>query len=120
MRKHTLSFTNAYNGIISALAIQANLKIHFSLALFALVFGYYLKITTIEYLVLIVVIGTVIVAEMSNTSIEHLADAVTLENNQHIKMAKDVAAGSVLLTAIVAILVGCIIFIPKLLAFTYQ
>lgn len=120
MRKHTLSLTNAFNGIISALETQVNLKIHFLVAVSALILGFYLGITPTEYLVLILTIGTVIVAEMGNTSIEHLADAVTLKQNEHIRRAKDVAAGSVLLTAIFAILVGCIIFIPKLLTRAYQ
>lgn len=115
MRKHTLSFRNAFAGIKSALQTQINLKIHFMAATIALTLGYYLHISTIEYLILILTIGTVIVAEMANTALEHLADAVSLEENEYIKMTKDVAAGSVLLTTIFALTVGAIIFIPKLI-----
>lgn len=115
LRKHSLSFKSAFAGIHSALITQVNLKIHFLAGFLALSLGYYLQISTLEYLVIIVTIGTVIVSEMANTALEHLADAVTLEHNEYIKMAKDVAAGSVLLTAIIAIVVGIVIFLPKLI-----
>lgn len=119
MRKHTLSFKNAFAGIKSALETQVNLKIHFIAAVFVLSLGYYLRISIIEYLILIITIGIVIVAEMSNTALEHLADAVSLKENEYIKMTKDVAAGSVLLTTIFAVAVGIIIFLPKLLTTNY-
>lgn len=115
LRRHTVSFHNAFAGIRSALQTQVNLKIHFIAGILALGLGYYLNISHLEYLVIILTIGTVIVSEMANTSLEHLADAVTLEHNEYIKMAKDVAAGSVLLTALFSIVIGLVIFLPKLL-----
>ena len=60
-------------------------------------------------------ISMVMLAEMINTSLEFMADAVTLEHNENIKMAKDVAAGAVLITSIFAAVIGMFIFIPKII-----
>lgn len=114
LRKHTLSFSNAFAGISEAFKTQVNLKIHALIAITAITLGFYLKISTTEFLILILTIGTVVVAEMANTAIEQLSDAVTRDHNDYIKMAKDVAAGSVLLTAAFSVIIGIIIFIPKL------
>lgn len=115
IRRHTLSFKHAFAGIYSALSTQVNLRVHFIAGAFAIVLGYYLGISRFEYLIIILTIGTVIVSEMANTALEHLADAVTLEHNEFIKMAKDVAAGSVLLTATLSIVIAAVIFLPRLL-----
>ena len=119
MRRHTLSFKNALAGITSALKTQLNLRIHFALAASALALGYYLGITNIEYALIVLTIGMVIVSEMANTALEYLGDAVTREHNEYIKVAKDVAAGSVLITAVLSLAVAAIIFLPKLGAITY-
>lgn len=115
MTKHSLTFKAALAGIKSAFQTQVNLKIHLLAAILAIALGYYLHISRIEYLILILTIGIVVVSEMANTAMEHLADAVTKEQNEYIRMAKDVAAGSVLLTAISSIIVGLIIFLPKII-----
>ena len=112
---HTISFQNAFRGIWTALTTQLNIRIHFligSLVFFAAV---YFKIPFAEVLVLILTISLVMLAEMVNTALEFLSDAVTLSQNEFIKHAKDVSAGAVLLTSIFAILIGSMIFIPKLI-----
>ena len=115
MLRHTISFQNAFRGIWTALTTQLNIRIHFligSLVFFAAV---YFKIPFAEVLVLILTISLVMLAEMVNTALEFLSDAVTLSQNEFIKHAKDVSAGAVLLTSIFAILIGSMIFIPKLI-----
>lgn len=113
MPKHTISFQNAFIGIWTAISTQANIRIHFLLGSLVVFASAYLELSIFEILILILAIAMVLIAEMVNTSIEFLCDAITLDHNQHIKYAKDVAAGSVLLSAIFASLVGLLIFVPK-------
>lgn len=115
MLKHTISFQNAFRGIWTAITTQTNIRIHFligSLVIFAAV---YLRIDLDHILDLLVAISIVMLAEMVNTAIEFLCDAVTLEHNLYIKQAKDVSAGAVLISAIFAVLIGLVVFIPKFL-----
>ncbi len=115
MQKHTISFQNAFHGIWTAISTQANIRIHFIIASLVIFAAVYLRLSLPEILVLILAVSLVMLAEMVNTAIEFLCDAVTLDHNEYIKQAKDVSAGAVLLSAIFASLVGLIIFIPKIL-----
>lgn len=113
MQKHTISFVNAFRGIWIALTTQANIRIHFLIGSLVLILAVALDSTLNEILILTLTISVVTIAEMLNTAIEFVADAVTLEQNPYIAKAKDVSAGAVLLASIFAILIGAIIFIPK-------
>lgn len=115
MLKHTISFQNAFRGIWVAITTQANLRIHFLIASFVLVTATYLHCSIFEMLVLVLTIMVVMLAEMINTAIEAVCDAITRETHQGIKAAKDVAAGAVLVSAIFASIIGCMIFLPKLI-----
>jgi diacylglycerol kinase len=115
MRKHTISFINASKGIWTAITTQSNLRIHFLAGSLVLLLATYLQISLDHIIDLILVISLVITAEMVNTSMEFMCDAVTLEHNENIKFAKDVSAGAVLISAIFAVLIGLVIFIPKFL-----
>ncbi len=81
-----------------------------------IVFGIMLKISKIEWIICIALFGLVISMELINTAIENTVDLITKENNQQAKIAKDVAAGAVLVSAIVSSVIGLMIFIPKILA----
>ena len=115
MLKHTISFQNAFKGIWTAITTQTNLRIHFLVASVIIGLSVYFEVTNTELLVLMLTIGMVMITEMINTSIEFVCDAVTLDHNEYIKLAKDVAAGSVLMSAIFASLIGIIIFVPKII-----
>lgn len=115
MKKHTISFINAFKGIWTAIITQANIRIHFVVGSLVILASVYLQISFDQAIDLILTISLVMIAEMVNTSLEFLSDAVTLEHNDNIKFAKDVAAGAVLLSAIFATLIGLIIFVPKLI-----
>lgn len=116
MRKHTISFKNAFIGIYTATRTQTNIRFHLIATILVFLLGAWLQVSLIEGLVLILTITTVFVAEMFNTAIEFLSDAVTLEQNELIGHAKDVSAGAVLFSALLAATIGGLIFIPKLLA----
>lgn len=113
MKKHTISFLNAAKGVWIAIITQANIRIHFIIGSFVIFFAVYLRLSLSEMVDLLFAISLVVVAEMVNTSLEFMSDAVTLEHNLNIKWAKDVAAGAVLMSAIFAALIGFIVFIPK-------
>ena len=113
--RHTISFHNAFAGIWTAVTTQNNLRIHFLLGSLVLFAAAYLRLSIENVLVLVLAIALVMVAEMVNTALEFLSNAVTLEQNHFIKHAKDVSAGAVLLSAIFAVLIGLMIFIPALL-----
>lgn len=115
MHKHTISLKNALTGIWTALNSQVNIRIHVVIGSLVLLASVYLKLSLDHILDLLLVIALVITTELVNTSIEATCDAVTLDHHPQIKIAKDVAAGAVLFVSVFAVLVGMIIFIPKLL-----
>ena len=78
------------------------------------ILGFYLHVSITEWLVLIFTFNMVLVAEMLNTSIESMVDLITKDYHVEAKRAKDVAAGMVLTSATFAVIVGAIIFLPKL------
>lgn len=115
IKKHTISIKHALDGLLWALSTQPNYAIHLLLGCVSLFLGYYLKISPIEWLVIIQTIMIGLVIETINTSIEAATDAIDRSIRDDIKIAKDVAAAAMLLYAIGAVVLGAIIFIPKLL-----
>src|SRR5438552_10237019 len=109
------SFRYAFAGLAYCFRTQRNFRIHIAFAVVATLVGLFLGLTWVEWAVLVATFVLVLSAEMVNTMIEALVDLVTLEYHPLAKIAKDVAAGVVLLTAIGAVVVGLIIFGPRLL-----
>lgn len=115
MQQLITSFSYAVTGIRTAFATQPNVRIHLFIALLISILGYFFGLSTEELIEIILLVGLVLVAEMINTAIEFACNAITTETHPEIKKAKDVAAGSVLVVSILAIIIGLIIFIPKIL-----
>lgn len=111
-RIHIISFKHAWEGILYAFTSQPNFLAHFFFALLAVFLGLHFGISKVEWLFILFSIALVLVAEMLNTAIESVTDILILEFNRHAKIAKDVAAGMVLLSAVFALTVGLIIFGP--------
>lgn len=109
---HRISFKHAFDGIVYVLRSQPNFRVHLIALTLVLVASWYFQVTVQELLILILTSMVVIVAEMLNTAIESVTDLITIKFSQHAKIAKDVAAGMVLVAAIMAVVIGCIIFIP--------
>lgn len=109
------SFKYAIQGIKSALKTEQNLKIHFVVTVLAIILGVVLKINFTEWAICFLLFGFVITAELLNTAIEVTVDLAMPERNEKAKLAKDIAAGAVLVSAIVSILVGIVIFLPKII-----
>ena len=107
------SFGFAIAGVIYAVKSQRNMKIHCFAALIAVMMGVGTGISSVEWLVLVLTISAVIVAELFNTALEAAIDLVTADYHPLAKTAKDVAAGAVLITAIMSVIIGSFIFLPK-------
>ena len=106
------SFQHAFCGILTSFVIGRNIKVHYIAALAAILGGLYFGISKVEFLIILLVSTQVICLEMVNTAIERTVDLVTAEYHLYAKIAKDIAAGAVLVAAIFAIIIGGIIFLP--------
>ena len=110
------SFGYAFKGIYQMIITEQNAKVHTFAACCVVVAGFYFRISSFEWISIIMLIAGVLAAEIFNTSIEALSDKVSPEYSESIKKVKDFAAGGVLLMAIAAVIVGLIIFVPKVIA----
>ena len=110
------SFKYAFNGLKLFFRDDHNGRVHLFAAILAVLLSWMLKISSSEWIAILTVITLVIGMEMINASIEKLADVVSPAYHLKIKIVKDLAAGAVLMTAILALVVGSIIFVPKLFA----
>ena len=113
LKKRLNSFTYAFNGIKLLITREHNAWIHTFIAVCVVIAGFLFNISTTEWIAVTFAIGMVLAAEAINSSIEALADLVSPEYNEAIKKTKDLAAGAVLLLAIAAAIIGCIIFVPE-------
>ena len=111
------SFKYAFEGIAQTYKGEQNLKIHTFIAILVLVFGFFLKISYLEWLVCLVLIGLVLMAEFFNTAIEYVVDLASPKVHPRAKAAKDTASAGVLMMAIISAIIGGVIFIPKLIDF---
>lgn len=114
MKKLIESFKFAIQGIGYAINTQRNMKIHFTLALVVILLGFWYHITPSEWSVLLLTISMVVTTEMVNTAIEKTIDLVTEEYKVLAKISKDVAAGAVFVSSVVAVIIGVIIFYGKI------
>ena len=105
----------AFKGLGALLKNEHNARIHLVVALIAITSGMILNINAFEWSLLVIIIGIVFITEILNTSLETLADFVQPEWDEKIRMAKDYSAAAVMISAIISIIVGGIIFIPKIL-----
>lgn len=114
MKKLRDSFKYAFEGIFYSLRTQRNIRIHFCIAFIVFFVGTYLKLNNMEWVVIVLSISIVIIVEMINTAIEKTIDLVTEEYRVLAKIAKDVAAGAVLISSIMSMIIGLLIFYQKL------
>ena len=111
------SFKAAFDGIQSTYKREQNIKIHSVIAFIVVIGGFIFKINYIEWLVCLVLIGFVLMAEFFNTAIEYVVDLASPDIHPLAKAAKDTASAGVLMMAIISAIIGCVIFIPKVIMF---
>jgi diacylglycerol kinase len=117
MRRHTVSFKHALEGIVWALKTQPNYRIHFFLSILAFIGAFIFKITTTEFMIIISLIGIGLTIETLNTSIEKACDAIDTKWREDLKITKDLSAAAMLFFSIAATIVAGMIYIPKILMF---
>ncbi len=109
-------FVYAAEGIVTLFKTQRNARIHLFAALVVIAAGFYFELSSIEWCLIVLTIVLVIALEGVNTAIEFLTDLASPDIHPLAKATKDVAAGAVLIAAIGAAVIGCIIFLPNILA----
>jgi diacylglycerol kinase len=117
MTERLKSFGHAFRGIASLLRYEHNARIHLAILLTVIVAGILLRISLNDWMAILFASGLVFISECFNTAIENLADLITERRNEYIRRAKDIAAAGVMLSAIISVAVGLIIFVPAVLKF---
>lgn len=115
MNKFIRGFGFAFKGLLHACKTQLNFRVHLFCAAIAIALGFFLKISAAEWLWVILSIGMVLLTEIINTAIELLVDLVSPGYNEKAGHVKDMCAAAVLVTAITALVIGIVIFLPKLI-----
>ncbi|MDD8048409.1 MAG: diacylglycerol kinase family protein [Thomasclavelia sp.] len=108
------SFKYAFQGIYTAIKNERNMKVHVLATVIVTIMGFIFNISGYEWIMCLLCFGLVISLEMINTAIEAISNVCATSFNPQIKVAKDVAAGAVLVSAIVSAIIGFIIFLPKI------
>jgi diacylglycerol kinase (ATP) len=110
--KRIKSFGYAFNGIWLLFRHEANAQIHLLAIVVVTIAGAFFHISTTEWALVAFAIGIVVSAEAFNSVIEKLTDSIYKDHNEKAGVIKDIAAGAVLVCAIVAAIIGCIVFLP--------
>ncbi len=114
IRKRLLSFLYAFKGLREGFRTQIHVKFHLAAALVVTSMGFLFEISTLEWALLVLAMGTVLTAEYLNTALEWLTDLVSPDYHPLAGKVKDAAAGAVLIAAIAAAIVGILVFWPYL------
>ena len=112
--KFIAGFGHAFRGLWYALRTQGNARVHVSIAILAILMGVVLHISAVEFAMIFVAITGVFIAEMFNTVFELCIDLASPDFHPLAKIAKDVAAGAVLLSAMLSVVIGLFVFGPHL------
>ena len=110
------SFGYAFEGIFAGIRGERNMKIHCIAAVCVIVAGVLFHISVTEWCICLVLFGLILSLELVNTAIEAVVDLVTEDKKPLAKLAKDTAAGAVLIAAVMAAMAGLLIFVPKLVS----
>ncbi|MBI2049338.1 diacylglycerol kinase family protein [Candidatus Roizmanbacteria bacterium] len=116
IRKQSLSFKHALEGLKWVLKTQPNFKIHIFLSILSILGGWYFKISYVEFLIILTLIFIGLVIEAINTGIEETIDALNKDWSHEVKIAKDVSAASMLIFALGSTIIAAVIFAPRILA----
>lgn len=115
MKKFLKSFSHALHGVQHAIVHEQNFRIEIFCTMATIGFAIVFNMSKIEWLVVLINISFVLMAELFNTALENLCNIIHKETHPTIKIVKDVSAAAVVITALCALVSGCIIFIPHFL-----
>lgn len=105
----------AFEGLKTLFKEEPNALIHGSITLIVVVLGFYFEVSNTEWIALLFAIGLVFGLELINTAIENICDLISIERNEQIKKIKDLSAAAVLVAAVISVIIGVIVFIPKII-----
>jgi len=108
------SFSFAFKGILFAFKTQHNLRIHVLAVILVITAGFIFKINPVEWALIVFAIGMVLVSELFNTTVEYLVDFISPGYSKKAGVIKDLAAGAVLIAAVISVIIGLIVFLPKI------
>jgi diacylglycerol kinase len=109
------SFKNAFNGFCQAVINERNMRIHIVAAIMVIILGMLFKLDTPRWIAVIFAIGLVFLCELFNTAIELLTDMVTTEYSKQAKRVKDASAAAVLVSAVISVIIGIIVFLDPII-----
>ena len=109
------SFKHAIDGIANTVSTERNLKIHIIIMFCVIALGFAVKLSQMEWIICIILFGLVISAEIFNTALEKTLDYINEDYDDKIKFIKDASAAAVLVIVISSVIIGLMIFLPKLL-----
>ncbi|WP_111684114.1 diacylglycerol kinase [Winogradskyella tangerina] len=104
----------AFKGMLILIKTESSIKLQVFIAIIVTIAGFYFEISTIEWIIQIAMIGLVMSVEGVNTAIEYIADFIHPDHHPKIGLIKDISAGAVFIAAVVASIIGLIIYIPKI------
>lgn len=116
-KERLLSFKYAFNGLRIFFTKEHNTYIHLAITIITITMGVLLNISPVEWLIVLILIALVFSLEIVNTAIEHLCNLISPEWHKAIKNIKDLSAAAVLVAAVISVICGIIIFLPKLCDF---
>ena len=115
MLRFLRSFRFAGRGILAAFSSENNCRIQVAIAVVVVGLSFYLRLSPLEWAVVVICIGLVVGLEMVNSAIEKTCDRITREQDDYVRYIKDMAAGAVLWVSICSAVAGAVIFIPKII-----
>ena len=113
-KKFFKSFGYALNGLKQALKLGQNLKVQLFAAIIAIILACFLHCSVVEFVAILLCIGAVLSLEIINTAIEECCNFISPQYHNKIKLIKDLSAAAVLVMSLIALIVGAVIFLPKL------
>jgi diacylglycerol kinase (ATP) len=114
LKNRISSFTHAFRGLMFFIKREHNAWIHLAVSLVVVILGFVYHISATEWMFLVIAIGLVFITEAFNTALEVDMNLTSPGFHPFARDVKDIAAGGVLVASLVAFIVGCIIFLPKL------
>lgn len=116
IKKQLKSFLYAFHGLKTLIRDEHNSRIHLVTALIVVALSFFYQISAYEWIAICFAIGIVFITELLNSAIENLSDFISPQKHDLIKKTKDLSAAAVLVSAIIALVIGVIIFLPKIIA----
>ncbi|CEI84174.1 Undecaprenol kinase [Oceanobacillus oncorhynchi] len=116
-KKRVVGFRYAWAGLKTVVKKESNFQLHLAAMTIVVAAGFFFHLSLIEWAVILLTIGLVLITEMINSVIERVMDFIQPGYDERIKEIKDIAAGVVLVTALISVVVGILIFGPKIMQF---